>query len=225
MGNGPALTPITITQVPPNETASAFLFHKRFTAGNPYIWARTEADFEKYAGQGALFAARDSDTQEVLGLCYIATNDDETVWEFGGLMVSPRLRKTGIANILARFAIAYSIAFDSVILENRFVAHVHEENQDPRHLLEKLGFVHDGRILAPPNAPTSMKRNEQGEVWGDEFHFSTEGIKKICRWLNEEFTGSLANGAPVVFNLQAGTFEEIKDALSGAAARLELGTR
>ena len=92
---------------------------------------------------------------------------------------------------------------------------MHEANQSPRNLLKRLGFEHAGSVEVPGgNAPASMKRNAAGNVVGDRFRFTQEGLRGLSRWFNKEFDGTLGRTEDIVeFDLGPATIEDVKQAL------------
>src|SRR5690348_9515373 len=96
------------SQVPTHLAGHAFAFFRAVSQDNSHIWPRTEKDFERYALDGELFGVRRQSSGEFVALCYVTLNDNE--WELGGIIVAPDAKGLGIATLLARFAIAHTIA-------------------------------------------------------------------------------------------------------------------
>ena len=151
------------------------------------------------AQDGLLFGARTSSSREIVGLCYLTADEREEEWEIGGLTVVQELQHLGIGTFLVRFAIAHALAFDAAPDDEavrRVIAYVHEENQAPRILLDKLGFIWIDKIEVPgTHAPASMKRNVAGNLIGDKFLFTPAGLRLLSRWLND-FDGKVQETGP-----------------------------
>jgi ribosomal protein S18 acetylase RimI-like enzyme len=182
--------------VPSSEGEVAFAFHKRIASSNSHIWPRTQAFIEKLAYDDCLFGARSSDSGEYAGLCYSTLDELEKEWELGGLIVDPPVRKLGIGEMLARLALAHTMVVAQPWNEGQnIVAYVHEANSEPRRLLEKLGFQWAETIEIPADtAPPEMKRNSAGNLIGDKFVFTPQGLVHLSDWFDREFDGTIDNG-------------------------------
>lgn len=135
---------VSFSQVRSSEAAEAFGFHEKISRFDTHIWPRTRDQLNLLAQDGLLFGARLTNSREIVGLCYLKADEREEEWEIGGLTVVQDLQHLGIGTFLVRFAIAHALAFDAAPDDDtvrRVIAYVHEENQAPRVLLDKLGFT------------------------------------------------------------------------------------
>ncbi len=203
-----------VAKVISSDAADAFRFHKAVAADNSHIWPRTEAQIQQYTDDGCLFGVWQADNDQLVALVYVVL--DENTWESRGLTVDGSVQKGGIGTTLARFALAHTMAYEQPwVYRQKLIAYVHEANQDPRHLLESLGFKFVERVEIPDdNAPASMKRNAAGKLVGDKFQFTQEGLQKLSRWFNKDFNGTLRTSNTVVkFDLGPSSIEDLKKAL------------
>jgi hypothetical protein len=136
-------------------------------------------------------------------------------WELGGLLVDSSVRNLGFGSILCRFALAHTMVYEQPWANKQeIIAHVHEANRAPRNLLGRLGFEFVKKIEAPPYAPSSMKRNDEGKVVGDEFRFTKEGLQLLSQWFNEKYDGTTADGrVSIVFDLNPASIDDLKGSL------------
>jgi GNAT superfamily N-acetyltransferase len=208
--------------VPSTEVAQAFAFHASIADSNEHIWPRTRAQLGAYADDNSLFGARQADTGQFVGLCYIKRDSDTEPFELGGLTVPKDFQKSGIGGMLVRFALAHVMAFDDPwSTQQDVIAHVHESNNNPRHLIEdQLFFEHQERKKYPGEGfPLSMKRDADGNVVGDIFRFTRKGLRALADWFTNDFRGTLKNGAKVEFDLGAVTLGELLEDLREMASR------
>ena len=209
----------TFSKVPIAKAGEAFACHTSIAKSNAHIWPRTEDEIRRYCEEGSLFCVRGFDGQ-LVALCYSIL--DAEAWEIGGLTVDGSLQNLGIGTTLVRFVLAHTMVFTQP-WENkqRVIAHIHEENNDPRNIFRRLGFVHVRQIAVPAgNAPESMRRNAKGEIVGDELEFSKDGLIQLARWLNSEFDGTLGLAkVPADLHLESGGLADMKVALADMATR------
>ena len=210
----------TFSVVSSAEVATAYAFHKGVADSDEHIFPRTREQLETYAKDNSLFGARRTDTGEFVGLCYIKRDSDTEPYELGGLTVPESLQKHGIGEMLAKFALAHVMAFDDPwSTKQDVIAHVHESNQKPRHLLERLLFEHvETKAYPGEGFPPSMKRNASGEVVGDIFRFTVSGLVTLAEWFTNEFRGTLRTGAKVEFQLGPVTLGELLEDLREMAS-------
>lgn len=210
-----------IAKVDSSLAMQAYAFHKDACATDPHLKPRGEAEILEYAEEGFLFGAWTS-SGELVGTVYAVL--DETTspkqWEIGGLTISESYRARGIGSILAKFALAHTMAQERPWKPTRsvklpVVAHVHQENNAPRKLLTSAGFTHHKSVTIPPElVPPSMKRDASGNVVGDELRFTADGLRKLAEWF-ESFTGLLPNNDKVEFGLgDEGTLRDLKTAIA-----------
>jgi len=205
----------------PIQAASlAFSFHCSIAKSDPHLRLRSEDDIRTFAEEGELFGVR-SVASNILALCYAALDESSNEYEVGGLAVLPEVRQLGVASVLARFAIAHIIANERPWRSGyRIVAYVHEDNQNPRNLVDRLGFQHSGRS-ALKGGTSTMKQNPQGEVVGDKFEFPRAAVKQLCNWFKREFRSLLRDGVtPAIIELKPGGLQSLIEAVCQEAAEL-----
>jgi len=202
-------------QVSSKEATDAFAFHQS-SSSDEYIWPRSQQDIQRFCDDGELFGVKRTRTGKYVGLCYVHLEGHE--WELGGLVVSDDTRGLGIGSVLASFALAHTIANQRPwVYGQDVIAHVHEYNQKPRNVLQKIGFEQTGKTPPVPNAPPSMRRNPAGEVIGDIFRFPKEKVKQLSAWLNA-YNGNLAKGAATaMIEAGQGGIGSLREALEEAA--------
>lgn len=206
-----------VAQVRSSEAGQAYCFHQASAADDSHIWPRTAKELEELANDGCLFGVWRA-TGEPVALVYMKLDENE--WELGGLTVDISFQKNGIGTVLARFALAHTIVYEQPWRNGQeVIAHVHEANQSPRNLLARLGFEHAKPVEIPGDvAPASMKRNAAGNVVGDQFRFTPDGLRNLSRWFNDEFDGTTGRTGDVVeFDLAPATIEDLKKALAEIA--------
>lgn len=171
-------------------------FHEKVTETNGHVWPRTKEEIHHFCADGALFGVRRKSDDALVALCYVALDKKDDAWEVGGLTVEKTEQSLGIGTLLVKMAIAFTVALEPPEYRGRkIIAHVHEANDEPRKLLEKLGFRLAGKVEIPPKvAPLKMKRNAAGKIVGDTFEFSLAGLETIHKWLSQDFDGSLGKG-------------------------------
>jgi GNAT superfamily N-acetyltransferase len=159
-----------------SETDAAFQFYQSFQT--EFLWPRTLREIEEMAEDGQLFAAAEGG--RFLACCYMKPDDGDG-YEFGGVLVDEAARGRKVGSTLGRVALAVVSAMAS---PDEIIAHVHEENELPRPLLQRLGFVPTGTKDGPPDAPPGMKRNAEGKVVGDVYKFDFSQFVAIADWLD-----------------------------------------
>jgi len=206
----------------PIQAASlAFSFHCSIAKSDPHLRLRSVDEIRMFAEEGELFGVR-SAASNVLALCYAALDESSNEYEVGGLAVLPEVQQLGVASVLARFAIAHIIANDRPWHYGyRIVAYVHEDNQNPRALVDRLGFQHIGRFTLKNAVTSTMKQNPKGEVMGDKFEFPRACVKQLLNWFEKEFRNLLRDGVtPAIVELKPGGLQSIIEALRQEAAEL-----
>lgn len=213
--------PFIFCQIPSTAAKEAFNFHMAFPTKG-YIWPRTEADMERYSNDGELFAVRHKGSYEIVGICYVTLDTDRNRWELGGLSVSAIVQDLGLGTVLGRYALARTIAEKAPWLSKQeIIAHVHEENQDPRSLLKRVGFEQNGREEAPDTAPDEMKRNAAGKVVGDVFVFPTNRVVELANAFESDLAHPLRDGnSKAEFDFGAFGPGNVLEALREAAKHL-----
>lgn len=203
------------SQVPSTSAARAFAFFKSVQSTDSHIWPRTEEDIHRYATEGALFGIRRKESDEFVGLCYAVLNPGETEFEIGGLIVASTTQKLGLGTILTRFAVAHVIANERPWHYQRsIIAHIHESNLAPRNIFDKSWFTYlETEIVPEEVAPSSMKRNAEGKLVGDKLLFPRHAVRRLSKWLNEEFNGALLDGSIIEIDLPPAGLAGLKAAL------------
>lgn len=205
----------TFFQVSSTSAEKAFAFFKVVQSTNSHIWPRTEEEIHAFATDGALFGTRRSDTEEFVGLCYAALNEEETEFEIGGLLVASTAQNLGLGTVLTRFALAHVIANERPWHYHReVIAHIHESNNAPRNIFANSWFVHIERVIVPEHiAPACMKRNADGKLVGDKFLFPRSAVRELSNWLSAQFDGTLRDGTPIVIDLAPAGLDGLRAAL------------
>jgi hypothetical protein len=99
------------------------------------------------------------------------------------------------------------------------IAYVHQANDDPRKLLNKLGFAYVSSIEVPAeNAPASMKRNAEGKIVGDKFRFTREGLKQLADWFGND-SHRVFDARTAKIDLGPVTIDNLREALHDLAER------
>ena len=199
------------------QAGNAFAFHQRIACSNHHIWPRTPDEIRKYAENGQLFGAAVTATSQFVALCYMAFDDHAKELELGGLVTDPELKGLGLGTFLARFALAYTLGFQRPWNYGQAViAHVHEENDEPRRILERLGFEFSSTVVVPDNkAPRSMRKNEEGKVIGHKFMLQRSATDALIDWL-ETFGGKLGKtDAEALLDLGLITLPQLIESLKG----------
>ncbi len=123
--------------------------------------------------------------------------------------------------MLVRFALMYVMLTDDPWSAGQdIIAHVHESNPKPRRLLDHLLFEYkETRAYPGEGLPRKMKRNSEGMVVGDIFHFTRQGLRALADWFTNEFQGTLKNGATVEFRLGNANLDEMIEDLRTMASQ------
>ena len=182
------------------ETDAVFGFYQSFST--EFLWPRTVNEIKSMAEDGQLFAA--ADPNRIVACCYMRplvdgdvngvlrhVIDVDDAYEFGGVLVDGAARGQKIGSTLGRMSLA---AVSAMASPSGIIAHVHEENELPRPLLNRLGFRVTGEKDGPPFAPPGMKTNSEGNVVGDVYRFEFGRFADIATWL-EEYAG-VVGGRP-----------------------------
>jgi ribosomal protein S18 acetylase RimI-like enzyme len=186
--------PFVFRQIPSTAAKEAFAFHVAFPTKG-FIWLRSEAELQRYSNDGEVFAVWHAGSAEIVGICYVTLDGDRNRWELGGLSVSSKVQDLGLGTVLARYALARTIAEKSPSLSKQeVIAHVHEDNPDPRSLLRRVGFEQNGQEEAPEWAPIEMKRNAAGKVVGDVFIFPKYKVLELATGLAYDLGHPLRDG-------------------------------
>jgi GNAT superfamily N-acetyltransferase len=212
------------THVSSDLASAAFSFHQSVVSHDEHIWPRTEDEIRRYSEDGQLFAVRAASTGDIVGLCYAMLSEESNEWEVGGLTVAEEIRKLHLGSVLVRFALAATIAYYSPWkYGQRIIAHVHEANEKPRNVLGRIGFEFRKDVEVPADkAPTSMKRNADGRICGQEFEFPREAVVQLQEWFERETTAMLADGkADCIFDIPPGGLDGLRESLREEVADLK----
>ena len=215
---GPAmtqdLTAFWLANITPEWARDAYRFHKSTAENDPHIWPRTEDQIRTFIEDGSLFGAWRED--KLVALCYAAFSEKENVWEIGGLTVDPSVRAQGIGTILVRFTLAHTLVYNQPWANGQeIVSHVHEDNNKPRGILDKVGFKYSRPVeLLDDEAPRSMKRNSEGKVVGHEFEYTPEGLKSLAEWFKQDF-----DKLNIEFKLGLANVDHVRAALDEMASQ------
>jgi ribosomal protein S18 acetylase RimI-like enzyme len=221
MGSAP--DPFIFFQVSSREAKDAFNFHQSISSSDEHIWPRNQEQIEQFCNDGELFGVRKASSGEYVGLCYVHLDKDHE-WEFGGLTVLEAARGLQLGSVLTNFALAHTIANQRPwTYGQEIIAHVHEANQKPRNLLQRVGFQRIDTVTVPrENAPASMKRNADGNIVGDKFQFPRKSLGQLATWFDKEFNGTLGDGVTkAIFEVRPGGLDNLKEALREAMNELK----
>lgn len=154
-----------------------------------YLWPKTLEDLQRFAEDGLLYELTLNEV--IIGCCYISADnkpEGSQTYEYGGVFLLPEYRNQGLAGALGKICIANLFVTDTC--SPNLIAHVHQDNNDPRSLLQALGFEYKETIQVPIDKAPSNMPSKDGFVYGDEFNFNMLQLAKIADWL-EGFSGSV----------------------------------
>jgi len=198
------------------ESDQAFAFHQKAlssSSSKSYLWPRDSDEIKRFSERNELFGVWRSLTRRLVAICYVTLH--QTEWQLGGVAVERGVQRNGIGTVLVRYALAHTIAYHRPWRDRQTIATiVHEHNQDPRPLLETLGFEHDGRLeYDEVTTPANIERNRSGKVMGDRFIFPQRAVRGLYEWFTN-FDGNLGrDGALAAFSIPEGDVVNISMAL------------
>lgn len=179
-----------LANITSKDTEAAYWFHQKIANNeNSHLWARTEVEIKALIADGCLFGLWFGEEKRLVALCYATLADNELSWEIGGLTVDDTMKRRGVGTLLLMFALAHTVVYQQPWNNGQTViAHVHEGNENPRGIINKLGFQHLRRFEVPESAnpPRWMKRNAEGKVVGDEFEFPPAALGTLTTWFHED---------------------------------------
>ncbi|HKN71470.1 MAG TPA: hypothetical protein VJX30_10585 [Terriglobales bacterium] len=216
------------TQIPDTAAAEAFAFFQSVASTDPHMMPRSEGEIQEFANSGELFGVRNAESGALVAMAYATLEERKREWEFGGLIVGNDVQNLGIGTTLTGFVLCSLIANERPWYRgDTVITHVHEDNPDPRNLLNGWGFQPiDGpegkTVLKGEMAPPSMKRNAEGNVVGDKFGLPRAAVRKLASWINSEFGGLLRDGKTrAIFEVRPSGPDSIKEALKQELAEFE----
>lgn len=212
-----------IATVSSKDADTAHRFHKRMAkTADSHLWGRNEEYIKKLIDDGCLFGLWIGAGKKLVALCYVALSKTKSSWEIGGMVVDDTLKQRKIGSILVRFALAHTIVHaEPWEHDQKLIAHVHEGNEEPRRLIDKLGFQYTKTVEIPEseNPPATMKRNAVGKVVGDEFEFPPAASKALSTWFHDDLN-ELMQQLKIEFGFIPGyDLEAFKTALQEIADR------
>lgn len=202
--------------IPSTSAKQAFDFHKSIADVNQHIWPRNESEIQAFADDGELFGIVNQESGSFVGVCYAHLDESSNEFEIGGLAVSDEHRQLHLGTFLVRFVLAHVITTQLPFHNGqRLIAHVHDENNKPRNLMKLLGFRFVKKVSIPGDvAPATMKRDEYGNVSGDQLEFELSAVPGLYEWFENSFTGLLDDGrSGAEFNYGDLGFDYVKSAL------------
>lgn len=206
-----------VRRVTDNRVPEVLAFHE--ANGSEYLWPRDSKYLAERVDDQALFELVEAG--RLVGMCYYAWDSDKSRFEFGGVCIEGSCRGKRLGDHLANAALATIFVMDNGAAKFEVIAHVHEQNKSPRHMLERVGFWWDGsRQEAPPKhiAPATMKKNADGLVVGDVYSFIAGKCAELARWLQslplEESTFSVEVDLPLATEYKEDALAALKDIAS-----------
>jgi RimJ/RimL family protein N-acetyltransferase len=189
------------SQIPPKLASTAHGFLQSASSTNPFLKPRDIEEMRKFAEAGELFGVRKARNGELVATCY-AIRQREQEFEVGGLVVSKPIQNLGVATVLVRFVLAYTLSYEFP-RSYTVVAYVDQRNAEPRPLLQGLGFE---QVETTGIAPTLK----------DKFRFSSAGVRRLSEWFNR-FDGFLKDGeTPATIEAE---LDQIRAVLAAEAAK------
>jgi GNAT superfamily N-acetyltransferase len=190
----------TIYQPSEESFPDTYRWHANAAGSDVYVYPRAMGEFERLVSAGNVWCASDL-AGEMCGMTYFAR--DGVDWEIGGLMVSEALRGRGIASILIRLALCnILVEHEPIAHGSRVIAHVHRDNNRPRHLItETLLFKHSKSISVPAEKLPGLFADSDGFIYGDEFEMQfPTSIAAQVNWC-KRWRGKLKDGTPLTIKL------------------------
>lgn len=200
---------VTIARARCEDVTEVHKFHQ--SQATEFIWPRTVSDLRGLADDGSLIIAFTTNitaiSKQIIGMCYVMKGDEpegdlagKLRWEFGGVCVSNNLRGYGLGSAISTIAISSHCVLELPQNGARLIAHVHEDNDLPRRMLEKqLGFIQRGQEIPPSEiVPSTLRRNAEGNVVGDLYVFQAPTLSKFADWLEAmggKITGKMGDMA------------------------------
>lgn len=173
-----------VSQIPSEQSSAAFDFHVSLP-GDGHILTRTKQEIAQFCYDGEAFGVRKESTGRYVGFCYVHYQEEKREWELGGIAVPLLLQNLGLGSVLSNFALCHTVANQAPWRNGQeIMAHMHEDNQKPRNMLARIGFVRTGQdVYEDHEAPRSLKRNAEGKVVGHRFLFPKTSVGNLVTWL------------------------------------------
>lgn len=191
----------TVRHVDAVRQARALQFHLQHAT--KFLWPRTEEQFRKLVEDACLFAAY-ADDGDICAIAYLATSEHSDTYELGGIFATPACRGKGVADALVKVALAVVLAMDTPPPGAEIIAHVHKDNPDPRKLLRRNGFEHNGREERVPDhiAPPLMPRDPVDNcAVGHVFELDCASLHGVADWLSAGCGGFCVEVGPIADTL------------------------
>lgn len=159
------------------DAARAHEFHRAHLT--EFLWPRDAAAFEQLCADESLYQALDAQTGEIAAICYV--REENEVPEFGGVFVREDCRGCALGFVLGAIALAADLVMNPSHCAVALIAHVHSENEKPRKMLDRLGFIRTGQEQVPrAMIPATMRRDASGNVTGDVFTFAPTACARLA---------------------------------------------
>ena len=122
-------------------------------------------------------------------------------------MVPISERGRGLGSIVMRLALGHVLIIADPLASNeRVIAHVHAQNDDPRYLIEKkLKFKKTKSVKFPSDQLPGLQTDKDGYVNGDEYEMTVpDTLNALAEWC-ENWRDQLKDETPARINLLEGT--------------------
>ncbi|GIJ46781.1 hypothetical protein Val02_36670 [Virgisporangium aliadipatigenens] len=169
----------TIVRVTASEAGSAFALH--IASLGEFMLPIGRDAFDELVAAGQLFAL--ARRGALVGICYVKPDgknlDEVPRWEYGGVHVSPDLRRTGLGTALSAVAVA-AVSHDA---PKPVMAYVHQANLEPLAMIVgRLGFVFTGKSirLGPEQAPGYLRRDADGYATADVLELPPHAVGRLA---------------------------------------------
>jgi len=182
------------------------IFELVYSHPDPFLRQASLDQIQNWVNNGACWIIRDLKQGKIVGACNIKVPETDRCHppepaEFGGIFLHPDYRRLGISDALATLALSsyYWDTDPDSLSPIPLISHVHVDNQKPRSLLDRLGFLHVKTIKVPDDAPgfEHMPRDEHGQLFGDEFELPPERRVRLFRDMAELLSTGMVGEIPV----------------------------
>lgn len=195
---------VKFVHVAPADAREVFQWHRGFAAANNYLFPRSWEQYAQLAEDGRIVCALEDG--EYIGLCYYSWDEDELVWELGGLMVATNTRGRSVGSTLMRVTLGHLLFNEEPLSRHeQIISHVHADNDAPRRVIaERLGFAHQGQICVESEKVPGLPADDRGLVWGELYLFVTPGCLEILADWSDDWSGVLRDGTAAEIRLLEG---------------------